>query len=88
MTHLRADILSLLNGNKLASPPAFSGLIHITSEGLQSEGLILHEVHHDAQKMARAAARLESVSGMSGIERRIIASASAILLRCRRHRGR
>ena len=64
MTHLRADILSLLNGNKLASPPAFSGLIHITSEGLQSEGLILHEVHHDAQKMARAAASTFKLTGM------------------------
>ena len=38
------------------SPPAFSGLIHITAEGLQSEALVFHEVHKDAAKMARAAA--------------------------------
>ncbi|MCC7189031.1 MAG: hypothetical protein IT312_09845 [Anaerolineales bacterium] len=60
----RADILSLLNGNKLASPPAFSGLIHVTDEGLASEGLSLHEVHHDAGKMARAAASMFKSTGM------------------------
>lgn len=64
MTHSRADILSLLGGEKLSSPPAFSGLIHITEEGLQSEGLALHEVHHDAQKMARAAASTFKLTGM------------------------
>jgi [methyl-Co(III) methanol-specific corrinoid protein]:coenzyme M methyltransferase len=60
----RADILSLLNGNKLPSPPAFSGLIHVTAEGLQSEGLELHEVHHDAEKMRRAAASTFKLTGM------------------------
>ncbi len=60
----RADILSLLNGSKPASPPAFSGLIHVTAEGLQSEGLALHEVHHDAKKMARAAASTFKLTGM------------------------
>lgn len=60
----RADILSLLNGSKLDSPPAFSGLIHITGEGLASEGLALHEVHHNAKKMARAAASTFKLTGM------------------------
>lgn len=60
----RADILSLLNGSKLSSPPAFSGLIHVTEEGLQSEGLALHEAHHDAGKMARAAASTFKLTGM------------------------
>ncbi len=60
----RADILSLLNGIKLPSPPAFSGLIHVTEEGLQSERLALHEVHHDAEKMARAAASTFKLTGM------------------------
>lgn len=60
----RADILSLLNGNKLPSPPAFSGLIHVTADGLQSEGLSLHEVHHSAEKMARAAASTFKLTGM------------------------
>ncbi len=44
--------------------PAFSGLIHITSEGLESERLSLHEVHHDAGKMARAAASTFKLTGM------------------------
>ena len=60
----RADILSLLNGSKLDSPPAFSGLIHVTAEGLQSEGFALHEVHHDAGKMARAAASTFKLTGI------------------------
>lgn len=60
----RADNLSLLNGNKLPSPPAFSGLIHVTEEGLESEGLALHEVHHSAEKMARAAASTFKLAGM------------------------
>lgn len=60
----RADILSLLNGNKLPSPPAFSGLIHVTAEGLRSEGLSLKEAHHDAEKMARAAASTFKLTGM------------------------
>jgi [methyl-Co(III) methanol-specific corrinoid protein]:coenzyme M methyltransferase len=58
----RAEILSLLNGVKLPSPPVFSGLIHVTVEGLQSEGLSLHEVHHDARKMAQAAASTHRLS--------------------------
>ena len=52
----RQEILSLLRGEACASTPVFSGLIHVTASGLQSEGLIFHEVHHDAAKMARAAA--------------------------------
>jgi [methyl-Co(III) methanol-specific corrinoid protein]:coenzyme M methyltransferase len=53
---MREKILELLNGKKINSQPAFSGLIHITAEGLQSEGLIFHETHKDARKMAKAAA--------------------------------
>jgi len=60
----RADILSLLNGDKPASPPAFSGLIHITEEGLRSEGLAFQEIHLDAEKMARAAASTFKLTGM------------------------
>jgi len=59
----RAEILSLLNGEKLPSPPVFSGLIHITAEGLASEGLSLHDVHHDRKKMARAAASTFKLTG-------------------------
>jgi [methyl-Co(III) methanol-specific corrinoid protein]:coenzyme M methyltransferase len=60
----REEILSLFEGHRTASPPAFSGLIHITTEGLQSEDLTLHEAHHDAQKMARAAASTYRLTGM------------------------
>lgn len=64
MTGSRKEILSLLNGEKLTSPPAFSGLIHITAEGLESEGLIFHEIHKDAKKMAKAAASTFKLTGM------------------------
>ncbi|HJQ14010.1 MAG TPA: uroporphyrinogen decarboxylase family protein, partial [Anaerolineales bacterium] len=60
----RQTILDLLSGEKLDSQPAFSGLIHITAEGLQSEGLVFHEIHKDAQKMARAAASTFKLSGV------------------------
>jgi [methyl-Co(III) methanol-specific corrinoid protein]:coenzyme M methyltransferase len=63
MNH-RETILSLLNGNKPVSPPAFSGLIHITAQGLQSEGLIFHETHKNALKMAKAAASTFKLSGL------------------------
>ncbi|MBK9782129.1 MAG: hypothetical protein IPP55_19175 [Anaerolineales bacterium] len=61
---MRAEILKLLNGEKSSSTPAFSGLIHVTAEGLKSEGLSLKEVHHDAHKMAKAAASTFKLTGM------------------------
>jgi len=61
---MRQKILDLLSGKKVDSPPAFSGLIHVTAEGLQSEGLVFHEVHKDAQKMAKAAASTFKLSGL------------------------
>lgn len=61
---MRDEILKLLNGEKIASTPAFSGLIHVTAEGLASENLSLYEVHHDAGKMARAAASTFKLTGM------------------------
>ena len=60
----REEILSLLQGNRISSPPAFSGLIHITAEGLRSEGLVFHEIHKDAQKMARASASTFKLSSL------------------------
>jgi len=60
----REEILSLLQGNRISSPPAFSGLIHITAEGLRSEGLVFHEVHKNAQKMAKASASTFKLSGL------------------------
>ena len=60
----RQEILDLLAGKKIATQPAFSGLIHVTVEGLQSEGLTFHEVHNDAGKMARASASTFKLSGL------------------------
>lgn len=64
MNNARADIIALLNGQKLSDPPAFSGLIHITTEGLKRADLLLHEAHHDAKKMAKAAASTFHLSGI------------------------
>ena len=61
---MREEILSLLSGNKIKSAPAFSGLIHVTAEGLEHGGLSLHEVHHEAGKMAKAAAGTFKSTGM------------------------
>jgi len=61
---MREKILDLLSGKKIDSQPAFSGLIHLTLEGLQSEGLIFHETHKDANKMARAVASTFRLTGM------------------------
>jgi [methyl-Co(III) methanol-specific corrinoid protein]:coenzyme M methyltransferase len=61
---MREEILSLLAGHKTDKVPTFSGLIHVTAEGLNREGFSLHEVHHDAQKMAKAAASTFRLTGM------------------------
>ena len=61
---MREEILELLSGKKIDSQPAFSGLIHITAEGLAEEGLALHEVHKDAEKMAKAVASTFRLTGM------------------------
>src|SRR5215212_9787657 len=60
----RETILSLFQGGHPPSPPVFSGLIHVTAEGLQSEGLVFHEIHRDARKMAKAAASTFKLSGL------------------------
>ena len=61
---MRSEILDLLSGKKIGSQPAFSGLIHVTAEGLSSEGLVFHETHNDANKMAKAAASTFKLSGL------------------------
>ncbi|MDQ2691625.1 MAG: hypothetical protein M3Y68_06310 [Chloroflexota bacterium] len=60
----RQTILDLLSGKTIDSQPAFSGLIHITAEGLQNEGISLPEAHTDAGKMARASASTFKLSGL------------------------
>ena len=59
----RDEILALLNGQHVGRVPCFSGLIHVTSAGLEREALIFHEVHKDAKKMARAAASTYRLTG-------------------------
>src|SRR5271157_6319159 len=59
----RQKILDLLSGKKIEGKPTFSGLIHVTSAGLESEGLVFHAVHKDAKKMAKAAASTYKLSG-------------------------
>lgn len=61
---MREQILSLLSSKKIDTVPTFSGLIHVTMEGLEREGLKLHEVHHEAGKMARAAASTFKLTGL------------------------
>jgi len=61
---MRSEILSLLSGKKTDSPLHFSGLIHVTTEGLEREALTLHDTHHDAGKLARAAASTFKLTGM------------------------
>jgi [methyl-Co(III) methanol-specific corrinoid protein]:coenzyme M methyltransferase len=60
----RDSILSLLQGERASPVPAFSGLIHVTSEGLRNEGITLHEAHHNPETMARAAASTFRLTGM------------------------
>jgi MtaA/CmuA family methyltransferase len=60
----RQTILDLLSGKKIDSQPAFSGLIHITAEGLQNESLLFHEIHKDSRKMAQASASTFRLSGL------------------------
>jgi [methyl-Co(III) methanol-specific corrinoid protein]:coenzyme M methyltransferase len=61
---MRQKILDLLSGKKINEQPAFSGLIHITEEGLKQENLSLHEIHQDARKMAKAAGSTFKLTGM------------------------
>ena len=60
----REKILELLSGKKIDTQPAFSGLIHVTAEGLSSEGLVFHETHSDAHKMAKAVASTFKLTGL------------------------
>jgi MtaA/CmuA family methyltransferase len=60
----REDILTLLNGQPPERIPCFSGLIHVTEEGLDSVGVKLHEAHQDAGQMARTAASTYRLTGL------------------------
>jgi [methyl-Co(III) methanol-specific corrinoid protein]:coenzyme M methyltransferase len=57
------EILSLFAGYRPAQIPCFSGLISVTAAGLGLVGLKLHETHTKADKMARAAASTNRLTG-------------------------
>ena len=61
---MRQDILSLLAGQKMNTLPAFSGLIHITTAGLEREGLAFNDIHKEAGQMAQAAASTFKLTGL------------------------
>src|SRR5512133_1109592 len=61
---MREEHLSLLSGQKIDKGPALVGLIHGTAEGLAREGILFHDIHHDAQKMAKAAASTFRLTGI------------------------
>jgi MtaA/CmuA family methyltransferase len=63
MSH-HEKLRSLLSAKVDGKAPVFSGLIHVTEDGLASEGLAFHDIHHDAQKMARAAASTFRLAGI------------------------
>jgi [methyl-Co(III) methanol-specific corrinoid protein]:coenzyme M methyltransferase len=60
----RQEILAFLSGRKIGKVPVFSGLIHVTSAGIENEGLAFHEVHSNAEKMAKAAGSTYKLSGL------------------------
>jgi [methyl-Co(III) methanol-specific corrinoid protein]:coenzyme M methyltransferase len=61
---MRERILELLSGHKIDTVPAFSGLIHITAEGLERDGLVFNEIHKDSGQLAKAAASTFKLSGL------------------------
>jgi MtaA/CmuA family methyltransferase len=56
-------IQALLRSQKINNHALFSGLISVTEAGLEQKGLRFYETHHDAARMARAAASTYRVSG-------------------------
>lgn len=64
MTAGRAELLALLAGRRQTPAPAFSGLLTLTTAGLEAAGLRLAEVHQAARPMARAAASTFQLTGL------------------------
>lgn len=61
---MRDELLHWLSVFPPAKALTFSGLIHITAEGLKSAGLLFHEIHHDTAQMAKAAASTFRLTGI------------------------
>lgn len=64
MSAARDRILKVLAGERGGPAPAFSGLIHVTTAGLEAAGLRLDGVHHDAAAIAQAAASTFQLTGL------------------------
>ena len=63
VSNSRAEVLALLAGQRGRRIPCFSGLISLTTPGLEAAGLRLPEVHHDPERMAAAAASTYRLCG-------------------------
>jgi [methyl-Co(III) methanol-specific corrinoid protein]:coenzyme M methyltransferase len=63
ITNSRADVLALLAGQRSRRVPCFSGLISLTTPGLEAAGLRLPDAHHDPERMAAAAASTYRLCG-------------------------
>lgn len=62
-TSSRAEVLRLLNGERIGRVPRFSGMINVTAPALDAIGLRMHEIHTDPNKMAAAAASTYQLFG-------------------------
>jgi uroporphyrinogen-III decarboxylase len=58
------QVLAVLTGEPVEPRLCFSGLINVTRPGLDGIGLTLAEVHHNAEKMAAAAASTHRMFGL------------------------
>ncbi len=63
VSNSRAEVLALLAGRRGRRVPCFSGLISLTTPGLEAAGLRLPEVHHHPERMAAAAASTYRLCG-------------------------
>lgn len=59
----RAVLLELLNGQRAAPLHGFSPLSTLIAPALETRGLVFSDIHHDAKKMANAAASAHELYG-------------------------
>jgi|TARA_B100001964_G_C14260246_1_gene614992 MtaA/CmuA family methyltransferase len=60
----RDEILSLLKGERSDQIPVFTGLVNVTTPGIESLGLQLSEIYHNAKKLAMAASSSHKLFGL------------------------
>src|SRR5204863_6046876 len=63
ISNSRAEVLALLAGRRGSRIPCFSGLISLTTPGLEAAGVCLPDAHHDPDQMAAAAASTYRLCG-------------------------